>query len=302
MPVTDIRSQREFDNAIAKYRYLMINFTMVGCQPCAMVKPSVESLSDLSDYSAVGFIRVEVHTVESAATQFRVSSAPQFVFLELGKEVKRVSGGDLPQIIGTLKGLQAKADAEGYRIPRASDGLEFKTEALNQGYDALNPTIDFQGFEALNVQGPAKLVFKVNTTGNGVWLDADSQLMFYVPFMNLCKVHSILIKARSGVVIDEDDGEQAQRPAKVKVWPNLPLPLLFEDAEADNNPAHSELVKFDGDWTEIRLKLVRFQKVQLLCVFIDGDDEDTPTLVDKIVVVGILGDLMEVTPLPRDGH
>ena len=299
MPVSDISTPREFDAAVARHRFLMVNFTMAGCQPCAMVKPTIDLLSDSPKYLAVGFVRVDINANAPVAARYAIAAAPLFVFLKLGQEVKRVTGGNLQAIVAELDRLQAQAALSG-----ASAKIEFKTDALKQGYDLLNPLIDFQGFEALNVQGLAKLVFKANTPAKGVWLDADSQLMFYVPLMNVSKVHLILIKARSGVVVDETDGETAQRPSTVKVWPNLPLPLLFDDAESDSNPAHGQLIEFsDGsDWVEVKLKFVRFQKVQLLCVFLDGDDEDTPTLVDQIVVVGVLGDLTEVAKLPRDGQ
>lgn len=43
-------------------------------------------------------------------------------------------------------------------------------------------------------------------------------------------------------------------------------------------------------WYEIKLKYVRFQKVSSIDLFIDGDDDELHTLIDKIVIIGVDGE------------
>lgn len=69
--------------------------------------------------------------------------------------------------------------------------------------------------------------------------------------------------------------------------------MTFDDASHNATAAHAEHLgkPDDNGWIEAKVKYVRFQNVQLLNMFIEGDeDEDWHTLVERIVIVGVTGE------------
>ncbi|EDK43227.1 conserved hypothetical protein [Lodderomyces elongisporus NRRL YB-4239] len=113
----------------------------------------------------------------------------------------------------------------------------------------------------------------------------------------------------------------------LKVWPNLPNILSFEDATGDSNAPHLESLRVadigakdnnnnnnnnnnsnnsgssndddddddetSGEWIEAKLKYVKFQNVQSLCLFFDGEDEDYHTVIEKVLIIGVNGESKE---------
>lgn len=299
MPFPNVKDREELDGIIANNKHVLVYCYAKEFGPCKQVTPKVEHLVELGEYPNITIIGVNVETTPGfddlayVETEGKMATIPRTLIYELGEQVEKFTGiVEFGQAVEIIDDIQTQ-------INQLGSALEIHPPALDQGFKVLNYTIDYQQFDQFNVVGDARQLFKVDGTAKGVWLDADSQLMLYLPLKNFDKIHSVFIKARPNVVIDEDDGEQAQQPSTIKLWVNLPLPLLFDDAEADKNPTDVHLIKFDGDWAEIKLKYVRFQKVLLLCLFIDGDDEDTMTLVDQIVIVGMPGDPLQAAVVEK---
>lgn len=302
MPVAFAKDDNDLQRWVRQNPYLMINYTTLWCGPCQQIKPVIDGVyDDNAQYTSVDFVRVDGD--KQIGSQYQVSAFPTFIFLQRGREVARVAGANVQQVQVELAKLQEMADADEDAEGRKGNKAEIKDDAVKKfvpkGYEVLNPTIDFGLYEALNAEGNLKGVFKSEGLEEPVYSDADSQLMFYVPFLNISKVFSILIKSRKGSVVDDEEG---QLPLLLKVWANRPSVPSFDDAVGDKNAPHIEKIVYDKDleWVEVRLKFVRFQKVQTLCIFIDGDDEDTHTVVDKIVLVGLSGDSTEQATIAKE--
>jgi hypothetical protein len=103
-----------------------------------------------------------------------------------------------------------------------------------------------------------------------------------------------LIKAK------EVDG--FQRPNLLKTWINNNNIISFDDAISLNSLNDSEeITEWDENgWTEYKLKFVRFQKVKSLDIFLDGEDEDSQTLIEKILIVGVDGESAKQGSIPKE--
>ena len=144
-----------------------------------------------------------------------------------------------------------------------------------------------------------------NTDKSAVISDSDSQLLFYIPFLNISKIYSILVKVKStktykevdesALDVDSDDLDEIQPPNLIKVWCNTQSILSFDEASADTSAPHIEKVSTNDEeqWLDIKFKFVRFQNVQNLTIFVDGEDEDYHTVIEKIVIVGVNGESKE---------
>ena len=312
MSICFAASSAEFDKYVAANKYLVVNFTAVWCGPCQAIKPVADQFyADASGkFQGIEMIRVDLDSQQQLALRFKVTSVPTFVFLKSGKEVSRVTGANVQELIKQLEALNVDAAVDGKRNGTGSDAGTPKNSALEleissfllPGYSVLNDAIHFGEFESLNAQplfdGETKDLLRVsgNNSQLTVYSDADSQILLYVPFMNLTKVYSVLIKLASNVEngkLDDEELKETQRPSVLKLWVNRPGIMTFDDASHNSTAAHVEqLGKPDANgWIEAKLKYVRFQNVQLLNMFIEGDeDEDWHTLVERIVIVGVTGE------------
>lgn len=188
-----------------------------------------------------------------------------------------------------------------------------------KGFDVLNTSIHFIDFQALNCHpldsqhGEVKGAFKTDVLKiSTIMSDADSQLLFFLPLNNICKVHSILIKFRpvsdilseanaESLELDEDELQsETQPPLLLKVWVNKDNILSFDDASNDTSAPYVGGIDLDdSNWATCKLKYVRFQNVKTLNIFIDGKDEDFHTLIEKIVLIGVAGDSSEQGTLQK---
>lgn len=280
------------------------------------MKPVVDGLYSDAKYSSIEIVRVDLDANQGLARRFQVTSVPTFVFFRNGKEDERVTGFS-SQIISLLDKYAetAKSEGVGARGPaKTQTNWEKQTkELVPKGFSVLNDLIHFGEATSLNVlllhkheEADAKDVFRLAEAKSQVFTDADSQGLFFVPLNNISKVHSLLIKKANvqgdGFRLDSDElADESQPPNLVKVWANRPGVLSFDDAADDEAATHAEKIgSFDLDWYEVKLKYVRFQKVQNLNIFIDGADEDSHTLVEKILVVGVAGDSTDQGSLAND--
>lgn len=292
-----------------------MNFTASWCGPCKAIKHVVDQA--YGQFQGVEIVRIDLDSQRELASKYSITSVPTFVFIETGKEVDRIQGANPQALISKLQEFNTKANGQKRRgngttteeLITQNSSLKDIKPLIPENFEVLNATIDFSGYEVLNClplykDSKAKHVVSLGGTDasadkSAVISDSDSQLLFYIPFLNISKIYSILVKVKSTKTykeveentlnVDSDDLDEIQPPNLIKVWCNTQSILSFDEASADANAPHVEkLSNNDEDqWFNIKFKFVRFQNVQNLTIFVDGEDEDYHTVIEKIVIVGV---------------
>lgn len=308
------KNQADFNNYLLNNKFLVAQFTASWCGPCQAIKPVIDNLYSSDKYKKLEIVRVDLDSCQEVAAKYSITSVPTFLFFENGKEVGRVQGAS-PKMMENFDLLNEKANADSSagRSTGASLSASLPNELgslIPKGYQVLNDIIHFGELVSLNAltlvkseEAKPSVLFKVSEKQTAVLSDADSQALFFVPLNNISKVYSVLLKIsdlsnyKGDLELDEDEiKEETQPPSTLKLWINKPGIMSFDDAAGDKGAPHVEtldLSKVSDGWYEAKLRFVRFQSVQNLTVFVDGEDEDKHTVVDKVVIVGISGDSRE---------
>ncbi|KAF3991469.1 hypothetical protein FT663_01356 [Candidozyma haemuli var. vulneris] len=312
-----VKNKADFDQYLSKNKYLVAQFTASWCGPCQAIKPLVDDLYASEKYQKLEVVRVDLDSCQDVASQYKITSVPTFVFFESGKEVNRLQGAS-QKMVQNFDQLNEKALADPNAAGRSSGAATSASSSASKefsslipkGYQVLNDVIHFGELVSLNAlplkkgeESKPSTLFKVGEKNTAVLSDADSQALFFVPLNNISKVYSVLLKIsdlssyKGDLELDEEElSDETQPPQTLKLWVNKPGIMSFDDAAADKNAPHVEtldLTKVSDGWYEAKLRFVRFQSVQNITVFIDGDDEDKHTVVDKVIFIGVSGDSRE---------
>lgn len=322
-----LKRSSDWEKYLSNNKFLVANFTAHWCSPCQVIKPHIDDLYNNDNFKKIEIVRIDLDHQQELAAKLDVTSIPTFIFFEDGKEVKRISGANIPAIDEQFEVLGKKANEEhgggrastGVTSAPSSNYVEQVKDKIPKGFELLNGTIYYPDFEALNALsvekgGEVKDLFRTNDsdtrkTTNAVMSDADSQVLFFVPFTHLSKVYSILLKVKTPTklldeceakgdtefeISKEEADQAAQLPSNIKIWINNHTIMSFEDASTSSNTSHSESVEpMEDGWYECRLRFVRFQSVQSLNIFLDGQDEDAHTIIEKILIVGVNGESLD---------
>lgn len=283
-----------------------------------MIAPIVERLYE--EFTNVEMAEVDADASKDILTKYDVTAMPTFLFFHKGAETERVSGAAPNEIRQALLNLSVKnpkaqrvgfgsGSASGDAGPSENTGSggvdKSLTDLIPKGYEILNDAVHVGEAEILNVKGDDKsaLLRDILSTGEqqnlkSIASDADSQVLIFLPFTNKVKVHSILLRADA-----PEDEEDAQAPSKIKVWANTTGMISFEDAVAGVKALHSSELRAAGEngWREVPLRFVHFQNVNSVVIFLDGDDEDASTFVQRLVLVGSKGESREQGKLEKIG-
>lgn len=306
MDIQNIASQLQFDTLLKDNKYLVANFTATWCGPCKAIKPVVDQLYANPKFSKIEVVRVDLDECGPVAAKYSISSVPTFVFFQQGTETRRISGASELQAAFDQFAETANADT-GYS-GRGGAAVKIDPAVLSlvpKGFEVLNRGVHFGEMVTLNLTSlhrgnDVRDVLRPELEASVVISDADSQALLFVPLNYISKVYSILVKLASvdsvegDLELDADElADETQKPSIIKVWPNRPGIPSFDDAAGDANAPHVEKIAGCDGWYEVRLKYVRFQKVQNLTIFVDGDDEDSHTVLEKIIIVGVSGESTE---------
>lgn len=286
MPINYVQTHSDL-NEFLRCEALVLYFTAAWCGPCQAIAPMIEQL--YTQYTTVEIAKVDLDKHREIASKYSITAVPTFVFLHKGKEVERVRGASTQAVLEGLKKLSALAPhgkrrdvGEDSSSSLSSVDKQLVATYVPKGFTLLNKTVQFGEFECLNATQSSEKVkglLKLDEDSK-ISTDADSQLLIHIPFTNICKVSSLVIKSTSG-----------QRPNLIKVWANRSSILGFDDATTINALHQEDIGQFNEDGcVEIKLKYVRFQKVTSLTLFFDGEDEDESTTLDKILIVGVDGE------------
>lgn len=154
--------------------------------------------------------------------------------------------------------------------------------------------IDWQNFECLNQHeryNAANALKQGYREDDGLYLesDADEQLLVNINFNQKVKITGIVVKGPS-------DGSA---PKTVKLFTNRNS-MGFSDT--DSVPVTQEIVLTPSQVTgePIALKLVKFQGVNILSIFIEDNQGDTEsTKVQKIALFGSGGEVFNVADIKK---
>lgn len=91
MPVIETTKETIEDTVANSSKIVIVDFWAGWCQPCKMMKPVLEKLSD--EYSEiVDVLKVDADAEGDVVAEYGVSSLPTLVVIKEGKEVHRIIG------------------------------------------------------------------------------------------------------------------------------------------------------------------------------------------------------------------
>ncbi|BBH06693.1 Protein of unknown function D, partial [Prunus dulcis] len=158
--------------------------------------------------------------------------------------------------------------------------------------------IDWSGVECLNqstshsVANALKQGYREDD-GLNLESDADEQLLLYIPFLQVIKLHSIVIK-----------GPEEEGPKTVKLFSNKEH-MGFSNVNDFPGSDTLDLSPENLKGKPVVLKYVKFQNVRSLTIFIEDNQSGSElTKVQKIVLCGTTVETTDMKGLKKieDGH
>jgi thioredoxin 1 len=94
----EITTEDEFDRLLNADVLIVGDFYALWCKPCLQIAPALSKWA-LNDYRTnVIFMKINIDKNEDLANRFSINLLPTFVFFKQGKEISRLSGGDLTNL------------------------------------------------------------------------------------------------------------------------------------------------------------------------------------------------------------
>lgn len=160
--------------------------------------------------------------------------------------------------------------------------------AIHRNQVDLVDFIDWSGVECLNqstshsVPNALKQDYREDD-GLNLESDADEQLLIYIPFTQVIKLHSILIK-----------GSEEEGPKTVKLYSNKEH-MGFSNVN-DYPPSDTVVLSPDSiKGKPVPLKYVKFQNVRSLTIFIE--DNQSGSDITKVQKIALFGSTVETTDM-----
>nr|GMC80478.1 PITH domain-containing protein At3g04780 [Ipomoea batatas] len=152
--------------------------------------------------------------------------------------------------------------------------------AIPKGQVDLLDFIDWSGVECLNQNSSHSLSNALKQgyredEGLNLESDADEQLLIYIPFNQVIKLHSIVVK-----------GPEEEGPKTVKLFANREH-MGFSNVNDFPPSDMAELSVDNLKGKPVTLKYVKFQNVRSVTIFIEDNQSGTDiTKVQKILLYG----------------
>eukprot|EP00898_Chlorokybus_atmophyticus_P007447 jgi/Chlat1/7703/Chrsp66S07187 len=135
--------------------------------------------------------------------------------------------------------------------------------------------------------------------------DADEQLLLYVPFNQMIRLHSIAFKAATAASSEEETNNDRSGPRVVKLFINTHS-IGFSEAGSDPATQTLELSPSQVETGEpLQLYYVKFQSVRSLTIFIESNQKGTD--VTELSKIQLFGNTVETTDMSKfkkieEGH
>lgn len=296
----------------------------------------------LSKSDRVTFVEINIDDQKEIKEAYNVTATPAFFYFRDGTVVQKVESASKPQLRELVTRVIRDATGQA-EAATASAGASTTSQAtwrgaeLPRGYVDVTDQIESQRSELLNYDAscggvrvlfdgskPSALSGGKGTAKDWVESDTDEQLMLYIPFQSVLKLHTLQVRrlpsTQSWHILtspvfqitslppqdDDDDDEAPMRPRTIKLFTNKPHNLGFDEAEDMAGTQDIELSEKDwnADGTaNIPLRFVKFQKVTSLVVFVvDGDGESEKVRLDRVRLIGEAGEKREMGKLEKIGE
>ncbi|KAI5807591.1 PITH domain-containing protein [Peziza echinospora] len=313
-----ITTNAQLTSLLESNKKVVIDFHAVWCGPCKMVAPVYERLSSaLTSPGSLVFAKCDVDAAQEVAAKYSVTAMPTFLIFEDAKETKRIQGANIPELSAAVKKLVGESRGNSASASGSGSGPSVKGwwgASIAKGYSDISDEIEKTGLDIMNADGNAATLFddsepRKHPTNKKDWVesDTDEQLMIFIPFRSILKIHSIHITSQ--IPTEGDDDEEIKRPRKLKFYVNRSNILGFEEAEGVPPTQAVELTEDSWDkktgTTVINTRFVKFQSVFSLTIFVEeGEDGCEKTKIDRIRVVGEVGEKRDLGKLEKqkDGH
>ncbi|KAK3383288.1 PITH domain-containing protein [Lasiosphaeria ovina] len=318
-----ISSPAQFSELLQSSKIVVADFYADWCGPCHQVAPIYEQLSAaLSRPDLVTFVKVDTEAQKEVAQAYAITSLPTFIVFRNGKTVDKVQGANplklqaiVKKLSDEIENIGTDAEASGSRSGAGSGG-KWRGADLPRGYGDITDQIEQQRCELLNVDTtmggvrvlfdgtkPSALTGGKDTSKDWVESDTDEQLMLFLPFQSMVKLHTLQIT--SIPPSDNDDEDAPTRPRTIKLFSNKPHNLGFDEAEDMSATQVIELS--EKDWNaegtaNIGLRYVKFQNITSLVLFVvDAEDDSEKVRLDRVRLIGEAGEKREMGKLEKIG-
>ncbi|KAK4229151.1 PITH domain-containing protein [Podospora fimiseda] len=315
----NITSASQFDGLLKSSKLVVVDFYADWCGPCKQIAPIFEKLSGaISRENVVTFAKVNTENQKDIAQAYNVQGLPTFIVFRDGKVADRVTGANPLKLQAIVKKLSEQVSSLQNSGGESSggDGAVWRGAALPRGYTDITQHIEVNRTELLNVDnqtGGVRVLFESSkpsalsksTTTKKDWVesDTDEQLMLFLPFQAMLKLHTIQLTSLPPT--DDDDDEAPTRPRTIKLFINKTHNLDFDEAE---DMAATQQIELSGkDWNaegtaSIPLRYVKFQNINSLVLFVvDGESDSEKTRLDRIRLIGEAGEKREMGKLEKIG-
>jgi hypothetical protein len=181
------------------------------------VAPIFEQLSQsLSRPDVVSFVKIDADARKDVAQAYLVLNVPAFIIFRNGSIIEKVQGANpvkLQQVVKKLMTeidkLEADGDGSGEANGSGSNGSSsnWRGAALPRGYNDVTGQIELQRCELLNYDtelGGVRVLFDSakpsalsggkETAKDWVESDTDEQLMLFMPFQSMLKLHTLQVR------------------------------------------------------------------------------------------------------------
>ncbi|EXM10886.1 Thioredoxin-like protein 1 [Fusarium odoratissimum] len=318
--VVTIDSKRHFDSVLKSSRIVIADFYADWSDSSNQIAPIYERFAkDVAQPNLITLVKVNSDNQPELSQEYKITDLPTFIVFADGKQVDQVQGADPQKLRDTLMKIPALATSLNEKTARenagsASGGPSWKGMEAPRGYNDITDQIELRDLEVLNADesaGTVRVLFdgsKPSGLGNGkgtskdyVQSGADDQLLLYIPFQSIVKLHTLQLTS-----LPPKDDEDVMRPGNIHLYINRTHNLDFNEAD-DTEPTQAIEISPE-DWNEegtvsLSLRYVKFQKTSSLVIYVQQGEGDGETVrLDRVRLIGEAGAKREMGKLQKVGE
>lgn len=86
-----VENTKEFDDLLAKEKFVLVDFWATWCAPCRMIAPVIEKLADQYD-GKIAVAKVDVDSNQELSIRYGIQSIPTVILFKEGKVAAKEIG------------------------------------------------------------------------------------------------------------------------------------------------------------------------------------------------------------------